>query len=255
MVYTYIWAHRGASGHEVDNTVEAFDLAIEMGADGIESDAYQTRDGNMVFFHDDTINYRGKDRRLNELTLEQIQSIELQKGYRIPAVKDVFRRYLDKKNQKGDFVRFSLDIKTIGMGDLLVRIADQINMSSRVEITANDNYPNFWGKMKKWRRMSPHIQLVNSAHFNLRALKQIFGKMYDSNWNRYKELGVKAVNIKASYADSVVISQVRNNDLLIYVWDCHEETTLRHFFQSGVDAVYSNYPDLALKVRKEVQGH
>jgi glycerophosphoryl diester phosphodiesterase len=222
-----------------------------MGADGIESDAYLTKDKELVFFHDDTIQYNGKDYRLTQLTTEQIQSVDLGKGRRVPKVSDIFEHFKNRRNQLGELIRFSLDIKTIGMGDYLVKLAAKMGISDRVEITANDNYPNFWKKMKQWRAMNSEIQLVNSAHFNMIKLKQIFGRMYDQNWENYTHHGVKAINVKASYATPEVIEKIKQQNLQIYVWDCHTEDQMREFYKHKVHAIYSNYPDIAAKIRQE----
>ena len=52
---TRIFGHRGASGYAPENTIEAFRLAAEMGADGVELDVQMTRDGELVVAHDETI--------------------------------------------------------------------------------------------------------------------------------------------------------------------------------------------------------
>lgn len=57
-----LFAHRGASGHARDNTVEAFRLALTLGATGIETDAWLTRDGVVVLDHDGVVR-RGLRRR------------------------------------------------------------------------------------------------------------------------------------------------------------------------------------------------
>lgn len=253
MQRTYIWAHRGASGYEKDNTLEAFNLAIEMGADGIESDAYLTKDKDLVFYHEDKIKYNEKEYRLTELTTKQIQSIDLGKGRIVPKVSDIFQHFKDQRNHNHEYIRFSLDIKTIQMGDYLVKLAAKMGISERVEITANDNYPNFWSKMKEWRAINPEIQLVNSAHFNMKSFKQIFGRMYHQNWEKHTLYGLKAINIKAAYATPDVIKNVQNHNLQMYVWDCHAEAKIREFYQYQVDAIYTNYPDIAVKIRDDMQ--
>lgn len=53
---TKIFAHRGASGYAPENTLEAFALAMDIGADGIELDVQMTKDGEVVVIHDETIN-------------------------------------------------------------------------------------------------------------------------------------------------------------------------------------------------------
>ena len=52
---TSIFGHRGASGYAPEKTIEAFRLAAEMGADGVELDVQMTRDGELVVAHDETI--------------------------------------------------------------------------------------------------------------------------------------------------------------------------------------------------------
>ena len=45
---TKVWAHRGASGYRPENTLEAFELAIRQGADGIELDVHTSVDGELI---------------------------------------------------------------------------------------------------------------------------------------------------------------------------------------------------------------
>ena len=53
--YPLIWGHRGASGHAPENTLPAFKMAADMGADGVELDIQLTKDGEIVVCHDETI--------------------------------------------------------------------------------------------------------------------------------------------------------------------------------------------------------
>ena len=55
MEQTLVWAHRGASGYAPENTMAAFEKAVEMEADGIELDVQMTKDGEPVVIHDETI--------------------------------------------------------------------------------------------------------------------------------------------------------------------------------------------------------
>src|SRR3954447_960778 len=52
---TLVLGHRGASAYAPENTFAAFDLAMELGADGIETDVRVTRDGVLVLLHDETV--------------------------------------------------------------------------------------------------------------------------------------------------------------------------------------------------------
>lgn len=52
---TKVWAHRGASACAPENTLEAFELAVSQGADGVELDIQMTKDGSLAVIHDETV--------------------------------------------------------------------------------------------------------------------------------------------------------------------------------------------------------
>lgn len=72
---TEIFAHRGASGYAPENTLEAFRLAMEQGADGIELDVHLTKDGEVVVIHDETIDRTGNGQgNVRDYTLEELKN-------------------------------------------------------------------------------------------------------------------------------------------------------------------------------------
>jgi len=83
-------AHRGASAYEPENTLRAFERAIEMGATMMELDVHLSRDGQPVIIHDPDLS-RTTDGagRVGELTLEQIRRLNAGQGERIPTLAEV----------------------------------------------------------------------------------------------------------------------------------------------------------------------
>ena len=74
-----IIAHRGLHDQHPENTLEAFEAAVQIGSDGIECDAQLTRDGHVIIFHDNTLKRMGCDTRfIHEMTLQQIQEIDIE---------------------------------------------------------------------------------------------------------------------------------------------------------------------------------
>ncbi len=248
--YPFIWAHRGASGHEVDNTIESFKLAIEMGADGLESDVHLSKEGELIFFHEDKVLWDGKKTSPQKLTLYELQSIDLGYGRKIPRVEDIFQYFKEKSNKNGDSIRYSLDIKRLHMGIPLITLAEEMGVADVVEITPNDNFPKFWNYIERFRKLSNKVQIVDSAHFNLKPLKHIFKKMYYQNWDKFKQFNLKGINVKASLVTESMIDNVKSRGLQMYVWDCHDENSLKKFMAKNIDALYSNYPDMAYDIRK-----
>ncbi|HEX9610052.1 MAG TPA: glycerophosphodiester phosphodiesterase family protein [Candidatus Limnocylindria bacterium] len=79
---TLIVAHRGASGSAPENTIEAFRLAVEAGADAIELDVHLTADGQLAVIHDETLD-RTTDRTgaVAELTMDEIRQADAGAGF------------------------------------------------------------------------------------------------------------------------------------------------------------------------------
>ena len=92
-----VLAHRGASGYAPENTLEAFKLAMEMGADGFELDVHLSADGELIVIHDETVdrttNGKGyvKDMTLAQLKqLDACKGMEAYRGARIPTLGQVY---------------------------------------------------------------------------------------------------------------------------------------------------------------------
>jgi glycerophosphoryl diester phosphodiesterase len=82
-----IIAHRGASGYMKENTLSAFQKAVELGADMIEFDVRKTGDGKLVIIHDEKIG----GRKISELTLEEINNIAKRKSYKILELEEALK--------------------------------------------------------------------------------------------------------------------------------------------------------------------
>ena len=92
-----IYAHRGASGYAPENTLEAFELAARMGADGVELDVHIARDGELVVAHDEAVdrvaNGTGLICRMTTAELKQLRFNRTHPEYEratIPTLREVF---------------------------------------------------------------------------------------------------------------------------------------------------------------------
>ena len=76
-----IYGHRGASGYAPENTLEAFRLAMDMGADGFELDVHLSRDGELIVIHDETVDRTTNGTgRVMDLTLAQLKELDACNG-------------------------------------------------------------------------------------------------------------------------------------------------------------------------------
>lgn len=82
-----IIGHRGAAGTELENTLASLQMAIDMGVYAVELDVRKTQDNHLVVCHDSDLARIAKDKRkVNELTLKQIQRIPLLSGANVPTL-------------------------------------------------------------------------------------------------------------------------------------------------------------------------
>ena len=87
-----IIAHRGAAGYEKENTLAAFQKAVELGADMVEFDVRRTRDGKLVVIHNPEI----EGRKICELNYEELESISSQLGFRVPKFEEILAMLKNK---------------------------------------------------------------------------------------------------------------------------------------------------------------
>lgn len=91
---TRIIAHRGAAAEAPENSIEALDLGMSLGADAIELDVQRTADGALLVFHDPTLD-RTTDGsgRIDRLTRRDLETVRLPNGATVPELEEVLRRY------------------------------------------------------------------------------------------------------------------------------------------------------------------
>ncbi len=139
MASPLVYAHRGASKELPENTLEAFQLALDLGADAIETDAHLTRDGHVVLSHDPS----GKraadvDRSIRDAILEEVRSWNVGathanaggRRYRMPTLAEAL----------GAFPRttFNVDAKdeAAAMIPALLRVVRGAKATDRVRIAS-----------------------------------------------------------------------------------------------------------------------
>ncbi|MEO8239712.1 MAG: glycerophosphodiester phosphodiesterase family protein [Flavobacterium sp.] len=84
-------AHRGAKAYEPENTLKAFQKALDLHADGIELDVHLSADGHLIVMHDETIDKMTNGKGfVNTLSLSELKSFLIADQYEIPTLNEVF---------------------------------------------------------------------------------------------------------------------------------------------------------------------
>ncbi len=137
-----IFAHRGASAQAPENTLPAFELAADMGADGIEFDVQITADGKLIIHHDLTLG-RTEDAsgRLRDWTFENLRALDVGSwlgpdyvGLQMPTPEEVVDAVGDRLLLNFEIVSDSL--RLTGAASLVVEIIQRRNLFDRAMISS-----------------------------------------------------------------------------------------------------------------------
>lgn len=106
-----LFAHRGVMAHRPENTMSAFELALESGADGIETDVHLTKDGELILIHDETVK-RTTDGTgwVGSYTLQELKQLNAGKQFSINEPIPTLNELLNLV--KNEAVVLNLEVKT-----------------------------------------------------------------------------------------------------------------------------------------------
>jgi len=114
--------HRGASSEAPENTLKAFERAIELNADFIEFDLQKTLNHEIIISHDsDLLRLAGKMKSLRDMSLEEIKRIDIGEGERIPTLHELLAITKEK-------IKLQLEIIAPGIVNDLIKILREENL-------------------------------------------------------------------------------------------------------------------------------
>ena len=242
-----VWAHRGASGYAPENTLEAFELAIDMGVDGIELDVQFTRDRELVVIHDETINrVSDGEGAVADLSLEELRGFNYNKTHPeycahsdIPTLKEVLDLVAPTD------ITLNIELKTSinpypGIEQAVVDLVheyDEYNLSDRI-IYSSFNHDS----IAKVREIDEDARLGL-----LCASAQI------TDFAGYaKDNGCEAIHTTLSDIKRTgFVEACQKSGTKLNIWTIDSEGDLRACTNLQVDSVITNYPDIAMR---ELQG-
>jgi glycerophosphoryl diester phosphodiesterase len=231
-------AHRGASAYAPENTMAAFQKAFDLGARFVEFDVMLSVDGHPFIFHDDTLkrttNGRGD---FGKVTAEYIQSLDAGRWFS--------RRYAQEKVPSfltvlewliaNEAVQANIEIKPYP------GTAEQTTM---VVLTYLNRY---------WPADKP-LPLVSCFDPDVLTLcRQLSPEMplgllmhkWQPDWLLMaKALDCKSVHLNYSTVTRARLEEIKIKGYLVYVYTINHRRRARRLLEMGVDAIFSDYPDL-----------
>ena len=234
---TLVIGHRGASGLvEHENTIEAFQKAIEVGCNAIECDIRKTKDGKIIVVHDP--DYKGK--KICDYDYEELVKATEEENFVMPLFIDVLKKYKGK-------ILLDIEIKEDGytneIMDMIISVLDYSEFNIRsfnenVVRTVKENYPKTYAILL--------IGLEHPKHGIFSRFAELFPK------TKVKRTLCDAVSPHYKLIRMGYVRRMHRMNKAVLVWTVNDEELMRKmFFKGHADGIVSNYPDKAMKVRDE----
>jgi glycerophosphoryl diester phosphodiesterase len=212
------FAHRGARAHAPENTVEAFQLALKLGATGLESDVWLTADGVAVLDHDGVIRKGPRRRRISAVPRAEIPES-------IPTIAELYATC-------GADFELSLDVKDPAAVEAVLGAALAADAVDRLWLCHPD-----WHQVAEWRALSPAVKLVDSTRVH--KIKEGAERRAAS----LAEAGIDAVNLHHTDWSAGLTTLFHRFEILAFAWDAQFERIFASMLRMGVDALYSDHVD------------
>lgn len=212
------FAHRGARAHAPENTLQAFELAVRLGATGLESDVWVTADGVAVLDHDGVVR-----RGLRRLPIAEIRRAELPQH--IPTLDELYEAC-------GPDVPLSLDVKDPAALGATLSAARNAGASEQLWLCHHD-----WQLVATWRATAGDARLVDSTRMS---------RIKEGPERRAMSLrtaGIDCINMHESDWTAGLVTLFRRFGLYCFGWDAQVPRTIAQLVAKGIDGIYSDHVD------------
>lgn len=228
----WIIAHRGASGHAPENTIAAFERAVQLGAGFIETDIQLTRDGRFVAIHDDTLERTTNGHgAVHDYTLAELRKLDAGRwfdrpfdGLRIPTLEEVL-----EFAQKHDVV-FYLEIKykpAWGMHEALAAALRPPEFAARSIVISFQIET-----LRRMRQIDPSLAigvLVDRRRAGI--VEEAVG------------VGARQLCLHADLVTPELVEKAHRAGLHVAAWTLNDLAAMRVAVGCGVDGVMTDLPD------------
>lgn len=244
---TKILAHRGASAYAPENTLTAFSLAIEQGADGIELDVHLTRDEELVVLHDSSLlRTAGVSETVENLTLAELRTFsfgyaskfgELFANTPIPTLSEVYALIYPTA------LTINVELKEVTRrrAPIYIRKLCELtrahHMEDRVVYSSFDHLA-----LQELKTFAPDVR-INPLY----SETMLYAPDYAA---RMQADGIHP-NYKQLFVFPDYLSACKERGIAVRVWTVDKPEDIRALIALGVDAIITNTPDVALAIRNE----
>ncbi len=237
-----VLAHRGLQVDAPENTMLAFTKAVAIGVTHLETDVHASLDGVAVISHDpDLRRTANRDVRIDQLTFAELTQVDLGHGQTFSRLDDLLDAFPE--------ARFNIDIKSLAAAEPAAAAIIRAGAIGRVLITSfNDR------RRRAATDRLPGVATSASAPSFIVAF--IAARLGLAGLSRRVLSHVDAVQIpeKIAFLHTCTRRTVRifhSAGLEIHVWTVNDAAAIRRLFQHGVDGIFTDRADIAMRVLEE----
>ena len=236
-MHTQIWAHRGSSKMFIENSIPAFQQAIDAGAEGVELDVQRTKDGQLVVFHDEKLKrLTGRDNYLGELIWSELQKLTLgSTDEKIPSLEEVLLLFKDTD------LTVNIELKNniffySGMEVEIYDLVQTLGLGNQVLYSSFNHV-----SMKKM------VEIAGASKCAILTSDILVGP-----WMYVQNTGAKAFRPMINHLQQKhLVQKCREHGLKVHVWTVDEDSYIYASLLLDVDAIITNEPEKALKLRQQ----
>ncbi|MEC7226454.1 MAG: glycerophosphodiester phosphodiesterase family protein [Candidatus Latescibacterota bacterium] len=225
-------AHRGASGRDLapENTLAAFEKALDIGVDMLEIDVRVTGDGQLIVLHDPSLD-RTTDCEgiVREMGLDEIRQADAGDGERVPILREVF----DLARNRAPIL---LEIKSDFIAERVVQAIADAQIEEQVVVQSFNPQT-----VERVKRLAPHLPSslligeLPTTPSRVRARRLV---------SQVLEVGANTLSIWHATLTPSLIEEMRKRGIAVWAWTVDEEITMRDLAMMGVQGLVTNYPDV-----------
>lgn len=218
--------HRGAKGYIAENTLESFQKALDLGVDGIELDVHACASGELVVFHDFTVDrMTNGSGEVHKLTLTELKSLKIADDLTIPTLAETF----DLINRK---CWINVELKGHGTAEPASDLIEKY-ISEKGWLYEDFIVSSFQkDELDKMRSHNPKIRL---APLSQASVEQAI------EWA--DELSAYAIHPHFSLLTEDNIMEAKKKGYKINVWTVNHEEVIEHLESYTIDGIISDFPD------------
>lgn len=226
-----VLGHRGAPHRAPENTLRAFELALEEGADGVELDVRLDADGNVVVAHDPTLERvsRGEDdRAVESLPWSELRRVDVGGGERIPRLEAV----IDWARDRGTRLNIEVKQNVKRRAYLTWQVARMVREAPDAAgwLLLSSFHPAMLAMLA---RLSPETPAAWLVHDRQKVLKKTPGR---------RLVGAAAIHPQSTIATRRNLDTWKKAGLIVNVWTVNEPDEARRLSDLGVDGLISDRP-------------